>query len=47
MGKSLFQLKVPTIAVPEGQALGWGFEIALTCDLRVTTADTKFGFPNG
>ena len=40
-------LKVPTLAVIDGAALGGGFELALACDFRLTTENpkTKIGLP--
>lgn len=35
----------PTVAVVEGWALGGGCELALSCDLRVTTDDALWGLP--
>ncbi|MFC7198872.1 3-hydroxyacyl-CoA dehydrogenase/enoyl-CoA hydratase family protein [Halospeciosus flavus] len=35
----------PTVAKVDGYCLGGGFELALACDLRVATEDSKFGFP--
>jgi enoyl-CoA hydratase/carnithine racemase len=36
---------VPVIAAIRGFCLGGGLELALACDLRVCTEDSKFGFP--
>ncbi len=36
---------VPTIAAISGACTGGGAAIAAACDLRVATADMKFGFP--
>lgn len=36
---------VPTIAAIAGAATGGGAAIAACCDLRIATADAKFGFP--
>jgi enoyl-CoA hydratase len=38
-------LRVPTIAVVEGWAIGGGLAIAAVCDLRIATPGTKFGVP--
>jgi enoyl-CoA hydratase/carnithine racemase len=35
----------PTIAAIEGYALGGGLELALTCDLRVASENSKLGVP--
>jgi enoyl-CoA hydratase len=37
--------KVPTIAAISGACTGGGAAIAAVCDLRLATADMKFGFP--
>jgi len=41
----LEQCRVPTIAAIAGACTGGGGVIAACCDLRIGTADTKFGFP--
>lgn len=37
--------KVPTIAAMAGACTGGGAAIAAVCDLRIATADLRFGFP--
>jgi enoyl-CoA hydratase/3-hydroxyacyl-CoA dehydrogenase len=41
----LKELPQLTIAVLKGYALGGGLELALSCDLRVSTKDAELGFP--
>lgn len=36
---------LPSVAAVSGFALGGGFELALACDIRIATPDSKFGFP--
>lgn len=42
---ALERCRVPTIAAIAGACTGGGGAIAACCDLRIGTADTKFGFP--
>jgi enoyl-CoA hydratase/carnithine racemase len=42
---ALFAIKVPTIAVIEGYAVGGGLNIAAGCDLRIATTGSRFGTP--
>ncbi len=41
----LSNLNIPTIAVIEGLTLGGGLELALSCDLRISGKNGKFGLP--
>ena len=43
----LAQLPMPTIAAIEGNALGGGLELALCCDLRICSAGSRLGLPEG
>ncbi len=38
-------LKVPTLCVVEGWAIGGGLAIATACDLRIATPGSRFGVP--
>lgn len=48
-GERIFRLlsEIPKITIAEmkGYVLGGGFELALSCDIRVSTEDAKIGFP--
>jgi enoyl-CoA hydratase len=41
----LVELPIPVIAAIDGPAIGGGAEIALACDLRVSSINAKIGFP--
>lgn len=41
------EIELPTIGVISGPAMGAGFELALACDLRIGTPQTKMGMPIG
>jgi enoyl-CoA hydratase len=43
--EALATVPVPTIAAVHGAALGAGTQVAIACDLRVATADARFGIP--
>jgi enoyl-CoA hydratase len=38
-------IRVPTIAVVEGWAIGGGLAIASVCDVRIATPESRFGIP--
>ncbi|WP_047154028.1 enoyl-CoA hydratase/isomerase family protein [Aneurinibacillus tyrosinisolvens] len=40
-------LRIPTIAVINGPAMGAGLELALSCDIRIGTKDALMGIPIG
>ena len=42
--KRLADQPIPTISIISGNAIGAGFELALACDLRVSSEISKFGF---
>lgn len=41
----LENLQIPTIASVNGYCLGGGLEIAMACDIRLASANAKFGLP--
>jgi enoyl-CoA hydratase len=43
--RDLRDLPCPTVAAVHGAALGAGTQLAVACDLRVATADARFGIP--
>ena len=43
--RELFGLRVPSIAMVQGPALGTGMDVAVLCDLRVASVDAAFGHP--
>ena len=42
---ALITVPVPVMAAVSGAALGAGTQLAVACDLRVATADARFGIP--
>jgi enoyl-CoA hydratase len=45
MGFTRLTPSKPTVAAISGFALAGGLELALWCDLRIATSDSRFGFP--
>jgi enoyl-CoA hydratase len=45
VSRALADLPMPTIAAIEGDALGGGLELALSCDLRIASARARLGLP--
>jgi enoyl-CoA hydratase len=43
--RAIEDLSVPTVAVIEGAAAGGGLQLALACDLQLTSADARLGMP--
>jgi enoyl-CoA hydratase len=44
-GKALAECGKPTIAMIRGYCIGGGLAIAIGCDIRIATDDSKFGIP--
>lgn len=45
LAQQLIDLPCPTLAVLHGETLGGGLELALCCDMRLATPDTRAGLP--
>jgi enoyl-CoA hydratase len=45
MNTALHTMPKPTIAMIQGWCIGGGVAVAITCDLRVCSEDSKFGVP--
>jgi enoyl-CoA hydratase len=45
MGPTRMLLSKPVIAAVEGHAVAGGLELALWCDLRIATGESRLGFP--
>ena len=43
--RELFGLRIPSIAMVQGPAIGTGMDVAVLCDLRVASHDAVFGHP--
>jgi enoyl-CoA hydratase/carnithine racemase len=41
----LERVRVPTVALVDGHAMGGGLSVAAACDLRLCTPEAKFGMP--
>ena len=43
--RAIIECKVPTIAMIEGYCIGGGLGVALCCDLRIASDNSRFGVP--
>ena len=43
LSESISRLDVPVLAAIDGDAIGQGLELALACDLRIASEDSRFG----
>jgi enoyl-CoA hydratase/carnithine racemase len=43
--EEIASIDYPTIAAINGEAIGLGLELALACDMRIATDESKFGLP--
>ena len=43
--RELFGLRIPSIAMVQGPAIGTGMDVAVLCDLRVASREAVFGHP--
>jgi enoyl-CoA hydratase len=43
--RELFGLRIPTIAMMHGHAMGTGMDVGVLCDLRIASEDATFGHP--
>jgi enoyl-CoA hydratase/carnithine racemase len=43
--RELFELRIPSIAMVHGAAVGTGMDVAVLCDFRVASDDAVFGHP--
>lgn len=43
--EAITDLPIPSIAMIDGYAVGAGLQIALLCDIRVASENSKFGYP--